>query len=89
LVNDPTPVTLINERAPPDNVRTIVRTERSRSLHAVLCEALTNTQALLTRLEAGVTVPRDQQREIVRELYVQTRHQVRALSAVLELDGLE
>jgi hypothetical protein len=31
-------------------------------------------QALLARLESGVTVPRDQQREIVRELYVQTRH---------------
>jgi hypothetical protein len=41
------------------------------------------------RLEAGVTVPRDQQREIVRLLYVATRHQVKALAAVLELDGLE
>jgi hypothetical protein len=55
----------------------------------VLCEALTNTQALLTRLEAGVTVPRDQQREVVRSLYVATRHQAKALAAVLELDGLE
>jgi hypothetical protein len=91
LADDPTPVTLINEPVPPDNVRTmtIVRAERARSLHAVLCEALTNTQALLTRLEAGVTVPRDQQREIVRLLYVATRHQVKALAAVLELDGLE
>ena len=41
------------------------------------------------RLEDGVTVPRDQQREIVRLLYVATRHQVKALAAVLELDGLE
>jgi hypothetical protein len=40
-------------------------------------------------LEAGVTVPRQDQREIVRLLYVSTRHQVRALSAVLELEGLE
>jgi hypothetical protein len=58
-------------------------------LHAVLCEALTNTQAVLARLEAGVTVLRQEQREIVRLLYVATRHQVKALSAVLELDGLE
>ena len=43
----------------------------------------------LTRLEAGVTVPRDQQREIVRLLYVATRHQAKARAAVLELDGLE
>ena len=83
-----TPQTWINEPLPPDNVRALVR-PNPRSLHAVLCEALTNTQALLTRLEAGVTVPRDQQREVVRSLYVATRHQAKALAAVLELDGLE
>jgi hypothetical protein len=81
-------VSLINEPLPPDNVRTLAR-PRQRSLHAVLCEALINAQALLARLEAGVTVPRDQQREVVRSLYVATRHQVKALAAVLELEGLE
>jgi hypothetical protein len=45
------------------------------------------TRELLNRLEArGVHVPKDAQREIVRLLYVA---QVRALAAVLELDGLE
>jgi hypothetical protein len=88
MAEDPIPVSLINQPLLPDNVRTLVRPNQ-RSLHAVLCEALTNTQALLTRLEAGVTVPRDQQREIVRLLYVATRHQVKALAAVLELEGLE
>ena len=88
LGSDPIPVTLINEPLPPDNVRALVR-PMQRSLHALLCEALTNIQALLARLEAGVTVPRDQQREVVRLLYVATRHQVKALAAVLELDGLE
>jgi hypothetical protein len=62
MVSDPVPVTWINEPAPPDNVRTLVRPTQ-RSLHAVLCEALTNTQAVLTRLEAGVTVLRQEQRE--------------------------
>jgi len=88
LADDPIPVSLINEPLPPDNVRTLVRPTQ-RSLHVVLCEALTNTRALLARLEAGVTVPRNQQREIVRLLYVATRHQVKALAATLELDGLE
>jgi hypothetical protein len=88
LAVDPTPVTLINEPLPPDNVRPLVR-PMHRSLHAVLCEALTNMQALLTRLEAGVMVPLDQQREVVRLLYVATRHQVQALAACLELEGLE
>ena len=83
-----TPQTWINEPVPPDNVRTLVRPNQ-RSLHAVLCEALTNTQAVLARLEAGVMVPRQEQREIVRLLYVSTRHQVAALAAVLELGGLE
>ena len=51
---------------------------------------LNSTQALLTRLESGrVCVPRVEQREVVRLLYVATRHQVKALAAVLELDGLE
>jgi hypothetical protein len=60
-----------------------------RSLHAVLVESLTNTKALLARLEADVVVPRDQQREVIRELYVCTRRQLQALSATLELEGLE
>src|SRR5262249_53734571 len=81
-------ISIINEPIPPDNVRALVPPSQ-RSLHAVLCEALTNMQALLARLEAGVTVPRDQQREVVRLLYVATRHQVKALAAVLELEGLE
>jgi hypothetical protein len=34
-------------------------------------------------------VPRDQQREVVRELYVQTRRQYEVLSAALKLEGLE
>jgi hypothetical protein len=87
LADDPTPVTLINEPVPPDNVATLV--PRQRSVHAVLVESLNSTQALLTRLESGVCVSKDQQREVVRLLYVATRHQVKALSAVLELEGLE
>jgi hypothetical protein len=55
----------------------------------VLVESLNSTQALLQRLEAGVTVPRNDQREIIRLLYVATRHQVKALIATLECEGLE
>ena len=77
---------LISEPVPPDNV---VSLPKSRPLHAVLVENLNSTQALLRRLEDGVSVPRDQQREIVRLLYVATRHQVQALAAALELEGLE
>jgi hypothetical protein len=88
LAGDPTPVTFINEPVPPDNVRALAQ-PKARSLHAVLVESLNSTQALLTRLESGVTVPRNDQREIIRLLYVATRHQVKALAAVLELEGLE
>jgi hypothetical protein len=77
---------LINEPLPPPNV---VSLPKVRSFHAVLIENLNSTRALLRHLEAGVTVPRQEQREIVRLLYVATRHQVKALTAVLELDGLE
>ena len=83
-----TPTTWLNEPLPPDNVRSIGRAAR-RSLHAVLVESLNSTRALLRRLEAGVTVPRQEQREVVRMLYVAARHQADALIAVLEIDGLE
>ena len=80
----------INEPLPPDNVHVIgARAGAQRSLHAVLCEGLINTRALLQRLEAGVTVPRQAQREVIRLLYVATRHQEQALIATLELQGLE
>jgi hypothetical protein len=84
LTEHPIPVSLINEPLLPDNVRTLV--PRQRSIHAVLVEGLNSTQALLTRLESGVTVPRQEQREVVRLLYIATRNQARALAAVLELD---
>jgi hypothetical protein len=77
---------LISEPLPPENV---ISLPKSRGLHAVLVENLNSTRALLARLESGVTVLKDQQREAVRETYVACRRLVRALSAVLELDGLE
>jgi hypothetical protein len=86
LASDPTPVTLLNE---PIRETVELRPGAKRSLHAVLVESLTNTKALLTRLEAGVHVARNEQREVIRLLYVATRHQVKALTACLELEGLE
>jgi hypothetical protein len=83
-----TPLTWINEPAPPDNVSALVQTKQ-RSLHAILVESLNSTRALLRRLELGVHVPRQEQREVVRLLYVATRHQRDAVAAVLELEGLE
>lgn len=72
-----------------EDVRELRPGAKQRSLHAVLVESLTNTRALLNRLEAGVTVPRAEQREVVRLLYISARHQVKALAAALELQGLE
>jgi hypothetical protein len=77
---------LICEPLPPDNVITL---RQSRSLHAVLAESLNTMQALQRRLEDGVTVLNDTDCEIIKSLLVATRQQVKALAAVLELDGLE
>ena len=81
-------MSFINEPIVPDNV-SAMPVPKARSIHAVLVESLNHMRALLARLESGVTVPKDQQREVVRLLYVATRHQVKALAAVLELEGLE
>ena len=82
-------VSLLNEPIH-DEVIELRPGQASASLHALLVGVRNQAQALLDRLETrGVVVPRDAQREVVRALYVATRHQVKALAAVLELDGLE
>ena len=47
----------------------------------------------MTYFSASITVSsgdaKDQQREVVRSLYVATRNQAKALIATLELEGLE
>jgi hypothetical protein len=84
-------VSLINEPlAAPDGTVALPVFNREKPLHAQLCEVLVHTKELLAPLEAkGVRVPRDDQWQVVREVYVQTRRQLQALAAVLELDGLE
>jgi hypothetical protein len=89
MVEDPIPVTLINEPLPPDNVSTLVP-KAHHSLHAVLCDALTSSRGLLQRLEAGVRVGREgEARAAVHELYVQMRRTVQVLGRCLELPDLE
>jgi len=80
---------LINEPlSAPDGTTALPVCYRERPLHAVLCESLKQTRELLNRLELrGVQVARAEQREVVRLLYVATRHQVKALAAVLESRG--
>ena len=72
----------------PHNVDMLVPRQR-RSFYAVLVENLNSTRALLRHLEDGVTVSSDAQREIIKLLFVASRHQEKALAAALELDGLE
>ena len=58
--------------------------QAAASLYAPLVGVRNQAQALLERLEMrGVYVPNDQQREVVRLLYVATRNQVKALEATL------
>jgi len=88
MAEDPTPVTLLNE--PVREVIELRPGQQAASLYALLVGVRNRAQALLERLETrGVYVPRQGQREVVRAHYVATRNQVKVLSAVLELDGLE
>jgi hypothetical protein len=82
-------ISLLNEPIH-DEVIDLRPGQSAASLHALLVGVRNQVQALLDRLETrGVYVPREGQREVVRALYVATRNQVRVLSAVLELEGLE
>jgi len=70
MVEDPIPVTVINEPVLPNVVA--LPPKAAHSLHAVLCDALTSSRGLLQRLESGVRVGREgEARAAVRDLYVQ------------------
>ena len=89
MTEDVSPVSIINEPIH-DEVIELRPGQASASLHALLVGVRNQAQALLERMEnRGVQVARQEQREIIRLLYVATRHEVKALAAVLELDGLE
>ena len=82
-----TRVCLINEPIAPDNIAVLVpRSERS--IHALLVENLNSVQALIARLERGVTVP-VRGHETTRDLYVSARSLRDVLVAAPEIDGLE
>lgn len=86
LAGDPTPVTLINEPVPADNVGVLApKGGRQRSLHAIIAQSLADVEGLIARLEAGVGVGASG-RGLIRDLYVQCRKQREVLAAVLRLE---
>jgi len=87
MADDPTPVSLINESLPPDNVSTLGRAKQ-RSLHAVVAQNLADVESLIAGLELRVAVA-DSGRGLVRDLYVQCRRQREVLAAALRLEELE
>ena len=64
------------------------RWPKGRPIHAVIAETLANVELLLGQLEAGVRVA-DNQRDLVRQLYVATQRQREVLLAALRLEELE
>src|SRR5215469_6133948 len=64
------------------------RWPKARPLHAVIAETLANVELLLAHLEAGVRVD-DNQRSLVRDLFVATQRQREVLAAALRLEELE
>jgi hypothetical protein len=87
-MEDRVPVSLINE--PIREVTELRPGQSAASLYALLVGARNQAQALLERMETrGVQLARQEQREVIRLLYVATRYQVKALDATLECEGLE
>ena len=79
------------------NAAVLRKWPKARPLHAVIAETLANVELLLGSwrvelllglLEAGVRVA-DNQRDLVRQLYVATQRQREVLLAALRLEELE
>jgi hypothetical protein len=73
-------VSIINDPHSPD-----ITPRRPLPLHAVLNDVRAHTEVLARRLEGGVRCRSDQQRDLIRRLYLATRRQLEALSAALEV----
>jgi hypothetical protein len=70
---------LLNEPSPD------IPQRRQLPLPAVLNDVRAHTEVLARRLEAGVHVRSDEQREVIRRLYLQTRRQLEAIAVALEV----
>jgi hypothetical protein len=79
LVELEDPVSLLNEPA----VDIVQR--RRPPLDAVLRDVQRNASVLAARLEAGVVVHGDAERDAVKALYLQTRRQLEAIAVALEV----
>jgi hypothetical protein len=64
------------------------RWPKARPLHAIVAETLAHIELLLGQLEAGVRVA-DNQRGLVRDLFVATQRHRDVLAAALRLEELE
>jgi hypothetical protein len=79
-------VSLINEPlAAPEGTTALPTVYRQPPLHGLIAGALANVEALIERLELGVRA-QDNERALVRELYVQCRRQREVLAAALRLE---
>jgi len=90
-LDDPEPPSLINEPIAyrdQGDATVLHRWPKARPLHEVIAETLANVELSLAQLECGVRVA-DNQRDLVRQLYVSTQRQREILAAALRLEELE
>jgi hypothetical protein len=83
LATDAVRPSLVNEPIHEDVGVLVPR--RRRSLHALIAQALADTESLIARLELGVQCTASG-RALVRDLYVSCRRQREVLAAALRLD---
>jgi hypothetical protein len=69
----------------PEGTMALPTVYRQPPLHGLIAGALANVEALIERLELGVRA-QDNERAMVRELYVQCRRQREVLAAALRLE---
>ena len=90
-LDDAEPPSLINEPIAyrdQGDATVLHRWPKTRPLHGVIAETLANVELLLAQLEAGVRPP-DNQRGLIRDLYVATVREREVLAAALRLEELE
>jgi hypothetical protein len=73
-------VSLLNAAFSPD-----IAPRRPLPLHAVLSDVCAHTEVLARRLEGGVSVRGEDEREAIRVLYLATRRQLEAIAVALEV----
>ena len=91
VINDPVPGLVAPLSGPAYGAYNRAKRNWRKPLPAIMADAMSNSRALLSRLDRGMYMPDEQAkyREVFNELYWRTQEQIKALEVFSQIDWRE